>query len=156
MDGVRQYLLTIVTGAMICAIITRISSKCTANAALIKLLSQVFMLILLVSPLIKIQLSDVTAFIDHDIWMYNAVTDGEFFADTETEGIIKESVCAYILDKASMLHADIQVEVSLAESTPKVPTGVVIYGDVSPYTKTVLQTMIAKELGIPEEAQIWN
>lgn len=155
MDGIRQYLLTIVAGAMICAILLRVSSKFTANTALIKLLTEIFMLILLVSPLLKFKLPDFSAIVD-DTMIGESITHGEQYTNMQTGGLIKESVTAYILDKASTLNANIRVEVFLSESPPQIPESVVIYGDVSPYTKTVLKSMIADELGIPEDAQIWN
>ena len=155
MDGIRQYLLTIIAGAMICAILLRVSSKFAVNTALIKLLTEIFMLILLVSPLLKLKLPDFSAIID-DTMISDAISDGELYADTQVDGLIKESVTAYILDKASTLNANIHVEVFLSESLPQIPESVVIYGDVSPYTKTVLKSMIADELGIPEDAQLWN
>ena len=155
MDAIRQYLLTIIIGAMICAIATKLCGKLSANSAIVKLLAEIFMLILLVSPLLKIRIPDMALVFDDDTLVANAIAAGESYADEQAEGLIKESITAYILDKASTLDADVRVEVSLSETVPRVPDSIVIYGDVSPYTKTVLKRMIADELGIPEESQIW-
>lgn len=156
MDSIRQYLLTIIAGAMICAILSKVSFRSTANSALIKLLSEIFLLILIVSPLIKVRLPDLNNFFSEGILRTDAIAYGESYAQIQSDEIIKESATAYILDKASNMQADIQVEVFLTDSSPKIPESVVICGDVSPYIKTVLQSMIADELGVPEEAQIWN
>ena len=155
MDAIRQYLLTVIIGAMICAIATKLCGKSSANSAIVKLLAEIFMLILLVSPLLKLKISDMTLIFEDDTFAADAIAAGESYADEQTEGLIKESITAYILDKASTLDADVRVEIDLSDTVPQVPNSIVIYGDVSPYTKTVLKRMIADELGIPEESQIW-
>ena len=156
MDGIRQYLLTIIVGAMICAITSKLCEKTSANSAIIKLLCEIFLLIILVSPLVKIRLSDLYIMFDDNAVITDAVAVGESYASEQTDELIKQSMTAYILDKASLMGADIQVNVSLSETSPKIPVGVVISGDVSPYIKTVLKNAITNDLGVPEESQIWN
>ena len=156
MDGIGQYLLTILVGAILCAIITKLSGKSSANAAIIKLLTEIVLLILVISPLVKIKITDITDYLTNHYSADEAISIGESYANEQTDELIKQSVAAYILDKASSNHADIQVEVSLSDAFPKVPVGVVISGDVSPYIKIVLKKTIADELGIPEESQVWK
>ena len=156
MDGIKQYLLSVIVGAAICAILTKVVGKNTANAALVKLLSEVFLLILIISPFSKLRIPDIANFFTDRNNVDAVIADGELYKQKQLDRLIKESAEAYILDKAADLHADIQVEISLSETPPQIPDGVVIYGDVSPYTKTVLRSAITNDLGIPEEAQIWN
>ena len=156
MTGIRQYLMTIIAGASICAILTNISGKSSANAALIKLLSEIFLLFLIISPLTMLEIPSISDFLADDTMVSGAVFEGESYAQTQSEAIIKESVIAYVLNKADELHAEIEVDVFLSESPPKIPVGIVIGGDVSPYVRTVLQATIAKELGVPKESQTWN
>ena len=155
MDAIRQYLLTVIIGAMICAIAQKLCGKSSANSTIIKLLAEMFMLILLVSPILKIELPDMASIFDNDTLVTDAIAAGESYADKQAETLIKDSITAYILDKASTLDVDVQVDVNLSETAPRVPDSIVIYGDVSPYIKTVLKRMIADELGIPEESQTW-
>ncbi len=82
-----------------------------------------------------------------------AVQSGEEMARDALTDIIKGKVEAYISDKAADLQAELISEVFLNEEN--VPVSVKLHGDVSPYVKNMLQTMIEKDLGITEENQLW-
>ena len=83
------------------------------------------------------------------------VSEGEDMAVSATASIIKEQVTAYILDKASSLGLNLEVEVTMTGSSPPVPSAVALKGTASPYAKQRLQQIITDELGIPEENQSW-
>ena len=68
---------------------------------------------------------------------------------------IKQAAQSYILDKAETLGAQLTVEVMLDDSTIPTPCGVRIRGNISPYLREQLGSIIERDLGIPTEAQIW-
>jgi hypothetical protein len=70
--------------------------------------------------------------------------------------IIKENLEAYILDKASALQLDVDVDIVLTEDLPPAPDSVTIIGNASPYNKQVFQAFLVEEIGIPKEQQIWQ
>jgi hypothetical protein len=58
------------------------------------------------------------------------------------------------LDKAESLGAELTVEVMLDDSQIPIPTKVRIRGNISPYNREKLSSIIERDLGIPTEAQI--
>lgn len=157
MDGVKQYLLTVVIGALLCAIFSKVCNKSSTSGMLVKLLAEIFMLLLIISPLLRIDIVNVYDYFSNSSFTgTDYIAQGQLYTKEQTDKIISDSVCSYILDKAAELDSDIDVDIVLSETSPSIPVGVVIYGDVSPYTKTVMQKFIADDLGIPEESQVWN
>ena len=69
--------------------------------------------------------------------------------------IIKGETEAYILDKAASLGVELEVDVLLEDMYPMAPKTVRLSGSVSPYVRNRLQNIIAEELGISKENQIW-
>ena len=67
--------------------------------------------------------------------------------------VIKANTETYILDKATTMEVELNVEVTLDGLIPK---KVILQGAVSPYTRASLSDWIAQQLGIPREAQIWT
>jgi hypothetical protein len=57
---------------------------------------------------------------------------------------------------ASKLGAKVQVEITVQEQIPYLPQNVIISGAVSPLTKQRLSAAIEKDIGLPEESQIWK
>ena len=156
MDGIRSYLISVICAAIICSIVATISSKKSANSAIIQMISGLFLAITMISPLVKIRLSDYSHYFDSfsmDAEM--VVTMGEKAAAEEMRAIIISQTEAYILDKAVSMDAVIDVEVKLNDDYPPVPCEVTISGSVSPYAKETLSRYIANDLGISKEDQYW-
>jgi cell division protease FtsH len=74
----------------------------------------------------------------------------------ELEEIIKTKTQAYVLDKADSLGLDLEVEITVDNSELPVPVSVVLTGAAAPYAKARLSNIIANDLAVPKEAQIWN
>ena len=157
MEGISQYLLTVVSAGIICAICSGMISKKGTYAAIIKLLTGLLMLLTMLAPLTKLNIQDLTAYFNDLSFDGTANAQaGEAMAVDATESIIKENVKAYILDKASALGLDVEVDIALTEDTPPLPRSVTVTGAVSPYAKQVLTKVISDDLGIPEEQQLWK
>ncbi len=156
MNSIHKYLISIICASVICTIVNSFSGKKTANGAIIRLISGLYMAITLISPLVNIRLSDYSDYFDQfSMESSSAVSDGESAAVEEMYSIIKSKTEAYILDKAGSLDAVLDVEVTVNEDDPPVPCGVTITGSISPYSKEVLSRLIANDLGITKEDQNW-
>ena len=107
------------------------------------------------SPLLHIDIPDPAR------WLEDYLDDGEEAARTGeamakeySMAIISAELEAYILDKAASCGCDLTVEVRLDEEG--LPAVVALSGEISPIDKAELARIMAEELGIREEAQIWT
>lgn len=157
MEGVRQYLLTVLTAALICSIIVHVSGKQQFNGKIMKLITSVFLSLCVVAPLLKLEVQNISDYIDTTgLGADSIVSDAKDAAINETVAIITERTQTYIMDKAALYGADIRATVSISNPESLMPDSVVIEGSISPYGKTALKKIIIDDLGIPEEKQIWK
>lgn len=157
MEGIRQYLLSVILAAIFCALTVNILGKKGVYTAVVKLLTGLFMAVVVIAPWRKLQITDLSGYLDSlNFEASEIVQEGEDMAAEATASIIKDNIEAYILDKAFSLGLDIQVNVVLTETSPFAPDSVTVSGSVSPYAKQKLQKIISDELGIPEEKQSWT
>ena len=150
MNGLTQYILTVVAAAMLVGILQSLAGQGTMGT-LTKLLGGGFLALTMLSPVLKLEIPDPAE------WFSDAVMDGESMAAEGTamaadakEDIIRSQVEAYILDKAGV---DLAVSVEL--DAAGVPCGVTLTGDISPPAKAKLSRVLAEELGLGEEVQQW-
>lgn len=152
----ETYLLGILACALICGIAMELTGKKGSNAAVIKLLCGVFMLLCVVSPLFNVRVGPLADLTEQYRAEADTFTrDGEILAQEQYQAVITQRTEAYILDKAVSLGAEIDVEVVLAEDAPSAPKAVTIRGRVSPYAKGLLSSWLTSELGIATEEQRW-
>lgn len=157
MDFIKQYLLSVVLSAIIVSIITSFSGKKYGSDGAVKLICSVYLLFVVAFPLTRF---------DHDLLeqYFNSfsVTDnqntilGSELRKSAQEEIIKQKIASYILDKADQVGADLEVDVFLSDDTLLLPIGVQIRGVVSPGNKEKIQGIIAEDLGVARENQIWT
>ncbi len=156
MDALLQYILTIISATIICMIVLSFTDKKSAMYTIIKFLSGIFLIITLITPFRDKDLmdfSDIFSRFESDSDVY--VQMGEDYARQEKEVFIKEQVTAYILDRAKAMDVDIEIEVCLKEDLSG-PEVIYIAGNISPYKKEQLQSLITSDLGITKENQIWQ
>lgn len=157
MDQISQYLISVVAAAIISSIAITLISKKSAHGTVVKLLVGIFMSITVVSPLTSFRLSDIGTYLESAEYSAESVANnGSEVAFQEMSVIISEQTQAYILDKASSLGLQLEVDVTLTESTPPVPHAAILMGDASPYAKMRLQQLITNDLGISEDNVIWK
>ena len=157
MTSMRAYLLSVVSAAIVCAIVGKLVDRKGAYSRIIQLLTGIFLSITVVSPLTKITFTELDAYFSQlQVDANSATQDGEDAAYLATFEIIKENTEAYILDKAKNIGAHIRVEVHLSENTPPIPSAVTISGTVAPYAKMQLQNIIENDLAISKENQHWT
>lgn len=157
MDSMRGYLLGITVVALCCGILSSVLGKKSISGASVKFLCGIVMLLTVVGPLINLRPGNMQGIFNSFSQESDAVTAfGKETALKEYAAIIKDRTAAYILDKAKNLGVELTVEVTLSDNEPMVPCGVKLSGAISPYAKNVLSDMIAKDLGIRVEEQIWT
>ena len=156
MDAIGNYLLQILSTALICGILVRIMGHKGLLTETVKLLAGVCMAITILSPWVNIRLDDMQDIaLDFTRDAEAAAEEGKNSARKAISDIIKSRTETYILDKASSLGVTITVEVQLTEDTVPHPAFVTLRGPVSPYAKSVLSNYISDNLGIGMEEQKW-
>ena len=157
MDTIRQYILSVLSAAIIASLLVRFTNKQEAVGRIIKLIASVFLSIAVVAPIIKMQILDISEYVgDLEADGKNIISDAKVQVENETVSIILEKVQAYIEDKAATYGAEITATVGITEPDSLRPDTIEIEGNVSPYVKEILQDVIADDLGIQEDNQIWN
>lgn len=148
-------MITVISAATISTLIVRISEKQGSNASVIRVLTGIFLAVCVVSPVMQISFDPITDFFKDVRTEADSLTE-QAAADlnSEKETIIKQTLEAYILDKAESLGLTLRVSLELNEEMA--PEYVSLSGNASPYGKRQLQTYISDTLGIPKEAQMWN
>ena len=151
---IKSYFISVCAAAIICAVLSMLVSSKGSTAMLIKLLSGLFMMYTLLSPLLSMRLREFTQYCENlSLYADSAVSEGLLLAQTERETLIIQQLEAYILRKADSLGAELSVEILLSDG---IPDTVNISGTVSPYVKSQLSKWISDNLGIIAEAQYWN
>ena len=157
MDGIRQYLISVIVMALICGMLTGLLEKGSSAHTITRLVCGMLMAFMVISPVMDMGLRNVLDFPDT---LYQsgemAAREGQELSETAMRTIIKSETEAYILDKAALLGAELEVDVLLEATYPMAPISVRISGSVSPYCRNRLQSMIAQELGILKENQTWT
>ena len=156
MEDIRQYLLSVVTVSILSAIAIRIIGKNGAFVSIVKLLAGIFVVITVIAPWSKLKFNDLSSyFSDLELQASDAAQLGESLAVDAKASIIRTQIEAYILDKASELELNVEVEVIITETVVPQPESVTIKGAASPFGKQRLGQIIADDLGIPREKQLW-
>lgn len=157
MEQIRIYLLGVVAAAIICGIVTRLLGEKGTQGAMAKLIAGLFLAFTVLRPVANIHLDDLA---DHSS-VYSeagerAALEGKLISKEILAASIKGKTEAYILDKAAALNLKLEVDVTMSSDDFPVPMKVLLSGKASPYAKAQLQTVIARDLGINKENQIWT
>ena len=155
-EFIHRYIISIVCGAILCVIVNSITSEKSLHGIVIRLLLSVFMVICAITPFYNFKLPDISGYINSykdEAEVY--VNEGKNVTHSQIKSSIKKMSEEYILDKGAALKANISVDVSLSNDEIPIPEQIIISGDVSPYAKSQLSTIIYEDLGIPKERQVW-
>lgn len=149
--------MSIIGAALLCSIIYSLLDKKSGHYPIIKLICGLFITVTAVAPLTNISIPDISDFIGETKFDANQlIQEGQNATYESMASIITENLESYILDVANEIDADVQTEIILDEQIPPSPRSVRIIGNVSPYVKEKMRQIIAEELGVPEEKQIWT
>ena len=153
MEGLVQYLISIMAAAIICGIAKVVSDEKTAAGAMTRLVAGLIMAFTVIAPLVQMELGELPVLSSQILTdAENLSARGEEMAEVEANSIIMDELEAYILDKAASYGADVDVELRLLEYQP---TEIIVRGSVLPGTRQKLQQMLETDLGIPKENQQW-
>ncbi len=157
MDGIREYLIGVVAAALVCGIVTTLINSKTAMGLSVKLIAGLLMVLAVVRPLMTISFDGLLGWTEdiHTGGM-DYVSSGEIMANEAYRSSIKQQVESYILDEANALDCTLAVEVILSEEDMPVPKIVKLSGEISPYARQVITTLLTERLGIEREDQIWT
>ena len=157
MDGIGAYLLSVICAAAVYGIVMHIFEMKGALGATVKLAAGLFLAFTVMSPISRWAGGGITDFgsILGGDGSY-AVEQGKSLTHQALSECIKARCEAYILDKAEDMELTLSVEVGLSSDDIPVPNSVRISGNISPYKKTKLQSILVNDLGIEEEDQIWT
>ena len=151
----KAYILSVICAAFLCAVVSAMVDKKSTTGAILKLICGIFLTFTVVKPITQVRLNALD-FLSWDLVQEaEAVSNmGAVHAQAELEAIIKQELCAYILDKAQDLGGSLSVEVSLDDGC--IPVSVIITGTISTAVKDKLMQIMEEDLGIAKERQIWN
>ena len=156
MENLRQYIILVVALSIVLAILSKLTEK-TATHKIFKVVSGIVLTVALLSPLRDIDLSTYISQIDSvEFDAKEAATYGEEIYTQNMRTIIEQQCQAYILEKAAQLGVTIQISIQCDNSEVPTPSYAEISGNVSPYIRRTLADIIFREIGIPEENQLWT
>lgn len=157
MNGVGAYILSVICAASICAIVMHFFETKGAIHGAVKLAAGLFLAFTVINPVVCWTgggLLDVEGVFSSDA--SSAVEEGISMTKQSLSQIIKDRCEAYILDKAADMDLSLLVEVGLTDEDIPAPNSVKISGNISPYKKMKLQSILVNDLGIDKEDQIWT
>lgn len=154
MDPLGSYILSVVTAAILCALVTAIAGKKTGAGAMIKMLAGLFLTLTVIRPVAQGKVEDFLSFTEAlQLEAADTAAVGTaYYQNSLVEGI-KERTRTYILDKAQTLNAQVTVDVRLDERN--LPYEVAIQGPASREAREALEAWLTTDLAIPKERQIW-
>lgn len=157
MLAISQYIRSITGAALISAVVLRLLDGKGSAAAIGKMLVGIFMALIVIGPIAQVELTDIWDWVpDVAADAGQAASDGASAAKKALSEGISSRVEAYILDKAAQMDVVLTVQVELSDDTIPVPKSIRLQGNVSPYAKSRLQSIIYEDLGIDKENQIWT
>lgn len=154
MSTLGQYVMGLITGALICSVVMSFVTE-TTHRELIRMLCGIFMTVLIIAPLPRIQWrSDFLHWENVLRAGQDQASAGEIMAREAQIQRITDAVESYILDKASLEGAVLTVDVTLGEDM--LPVGAEMKGTVETEIRESLSEMLERELGIAKENQRWT
>ena len=157
MEDMKQYILTIVSVAVLSSVLLKLLNDKSSAYKLIKLMCGIIMVLTIVSPWTKVTIDD---YLEGFEWVKRDAAavqeEGEILVQQKLKESITERTEAYILDKAALLGADISVSITCTTSDVPIPISVELSGNASPYAKSRLRQILSSDVGIPEDKQIWT
>ena len=156
MRDLAEYIISVSAAALVCGILNSMLPKGAAKEVL-KLVSGLFLVFCVISPVSNLrlpELADIGATIREEA--ASAVADGEEMAAESVRDSISQQLEAYILDKASSMGLDIEVEVFLKQDDSFLPESVTIRGSAAQQQKKELLEELTDALGITQEDITWT
>lgn len=156
MEAIGEYILRLVCGALICGLILSLTGADGPGGKLRSMLCGLFLAYLAVSPLVNLELGDLTYMDPHIAAQAEELAQaGALDAKDAMAQRISEQCDAYILNKADELALTLTAEVTL-DPDSCVPVSVRITGTAAPYDRETLIGYITNTLGIERSNIQWE
>lgn len=154
MDWVRSYVLTVTAAGILCAIVKALTEN-SGGRRMLHLTCGVFLVLAALSPFHAMEIAQWNG----SFSAYRQEADilraeAEALAQNQMDDSIQERVEAYIVGKGASLGAELEVAVTIGEN--HMPEAVCISGDISPYIKSRLESIMEEDLAISKEHQEWR
>lgn len=157
MEGIRQYILSIVLAAVVVGILSCFFRKGSVFAAPFTLIAGVYLVLVVTQPLFGFRM---TYFDQEPMDVYKEaeglIENSIQMSRTQMKGIIKDQVITYIQNKASSMGLVLQIEVTLTEDDLPVPWSIHLWGAVSPRERELMEQYILDNFAITGERVFWN
>lgn len=152
MSGAAQYLMTLICGAFVCALVRSLAGD-GPGKGIRDLLCGLFMALLVLSPLGTLELPELDL---SEIRMEAeaAAMEGAEQAALERNAIISRELEAYICNRAEEMGLNITARVEVDDDG--LPVAVTLTGFWTEPRQKQLSGIIEESLGIEEEAQTWK
>lgn len=156
MDAIGAYVLRICCSAVIAGIVLTVGGEGPGSKTR-KMICGLFMAFVVISPLREVKLSDLWE-LPEDLYQQGQDITASAQADTNNaiSDIIIQRTRTYILDEASSLHIQLQVDDVRLDQDTLAPVQVELRGEIAPYQRALMSDFLADTLGIEKEDQIWN
>ena len=155
MEAVKQYIISVISASIVCAVLKALLGK-SETLKMLDILCGIFLLFTFLRPVKDVHLIDLVAGIQwDDSIVQEAVCRGEEFTKNEMADIISQEIASYIEEKADALGVDVQIEVRLSDEAIPAPVGIDLKGSVSPYVRNQLEAYISQNLGLKGEDVQW-
>lgn len=156
MSTIGGYVLRICCCAIIAGVVSSIGGD-GPGSKIRTMICGLFMAFVVISPLRQIEISELWELPD-DLYQQgqNITAAAQENTNEAISDIIIERTRTYILDKASSLNVQIQVETIRLDPDTLAPIQVELSGNIAPYQRSILSDFIAETLGIGKEDQIWS
>ena len=157
MAAIREYILSIISAAVISGILYGVLDSKGLPGSFGKLFCGIFLSIVLINPLTNLSFDGVTDWIEScGAEGERYVSDGEKMSAERMRENISAQCEAYILDKAARMGLDVEVRVALSCTAPYPPESVTIHGAAPPYGRSALNDVISEDLAVQKENIQWK
>ena len=157
MEGIRQYIISIITAAVLIGILSSFFRKGSVFTSPFALITGIYMVLTLLQPITGFRLGGIN-WDSSEIYTQTQIIIEKQTLDSKEQmkKIITEQVRTYIQNKATSMGLVLQIEVTISDGDPPVPWSVHLRGSVSPREREILEAYILDSLAITGERVLWN
>jgi len=152
-----KYLLSVAAAAMLVNVCLELSGNGKTKKT-VQFTGGLILVLCILTPVLKMEADQLARSIAKiKVDAVEAHSDFEMKNNEFISKLIKEQTVAYILDKADEWNLSLEIEVTMSEEEGyPYPVGVCISGHVPDAERRRLSEIIASDLGIPKERQVWK
>ncbi|MBE6954320.1 MAG: hypothetical protein E7449_00225 [Ruminococcaceae bacterium] len=157
MNALYGYLLRVISVAMLGALV-KVLSPHNGAGRVVRMATGLLLILCVVSPVARLNAEQITSFFAQtQVIGEHARTGIEIPSSDLAAEIISKKVRSYVLDKATELGAQIEVEVNMhVGGVYPYPSAIRITGSMSTIQRQELQQYIETTFAIPADRQVYD